>query len=370
LISVVSVVSNDIVTDNRVHKIAMSLCHNGYDVTVVGRRLKSSIPLSGRPYPVRRFRLWINKGPLFYANLNLRIFLFLLRCRKQIILSNDLDTLPACYAASRILRSKLVFDSHELFPEVPELVHRPRIKKFWSTLENILVRKIHFGLTVSDSIAGYYSISYNVPFITIRNLAPFRPVSDFEGMTKNRGPSIVIYQGSLNLGRGLELAIESMLYLENTELWILGDGDINTRLVGMVADLGLNGKVEFKGKVPIEQLWQYTARADVGISLEEDMGLNYQYSLPNKLFDYIQARIPVIVSDLPEMRTIVENYRIGEVLRERTPKRLAEMIREITGKMINYKEYGSAIDIAAQDLCWEREEDKLLSLFKRVCVSA
>jgi glycosyltransferase involved in cell wall biosynthesis len=370
LIRVVSVVSNDIVTDNRIHKIALTLGLNGYEVTIVGRRLKGSLPLSDRPYSTKRFRLWFNKGPLFYLNLNICIFFYLLRSRAQIILSNDLDTLPGCYAASRILKKQLVFDSHELFPEVPELVHRPLVRKIWLYLESQLIRNIHYGFTVCNSIAEYYKNTYDVAFVTIRNMGRFRNDSEFKGVKKNTDTRIIIYQGALNLGRGLELAIESMKYLEGAKLWILGDGDIKLKLVKLAADLNLNDKVEFKGRVPIEALWHYTASADVGISLEENLGLNYQYALPNKLFDYIQARLPVAISDLPEMKAIVDRYHIGKVLEDRNPYNLADTLRELLDNMKNSTKFSSNIELAARELCWEREEDKLISLFKCVSISS
>jgi glycosyltransferase involved in cell wall biosynthesis len=306
---------------------------------------------------------------LFYANLNIRLFFYLICSRAQIILSNDLDTLPACFAVSRIRRRKLVFDSHELFPEVPELVHRPKVRKIWMGLEKFLVPRVNYGLTVCDSIAEYYQKTYDVVFVTIRNLARFRYDHEFEGITGKKDKPVVLYQGALNLGRGLELAIESMQYLENAKLLIVGNGDIKEKLTELADDLGLMGRVEFLARVPFEQLWPYTASAEVGISLEEDLGLNYQYALPNKLFDYIQARIPVVVSDLPEMSSVVEHYRIGKILRERTPQKLAELIRESILARKKDKKLISDIELAARELCWEKEEDKLISLFKCVSIS-
>jgi glycosyltransferase involved in cell wall biosynthesis len=369
LIRVVSVVSNDIVTDNRIHKIAVTLGLNGYVVKIVGRRLRNSHALSKRPYAAKRFRLLFNKGPLFYFFLNVRIFFYLLGTRANIILSNDLDTLLGCFLASRITRRQLVFDSHELFPEVPELVNRPRIKKIWLMLERYLICRIHYGFTVSNSIAEYYKKTYDVAFVTIRNLGRFRYDNEFEGIVKEKDTRIILYQGSLNVGRGLELAIESMQYIEGAKLRILGGGDIKANLIRLTEKLRLQDKVEFIGRVPMDLLWKYTASADVGISLEENMGLNYMYSLPNKLFDYIQARIPVIISDLPEMRAIIDWYQIGKVLEERTPQKLAGTYREVFGNLTNNKKFISKIELAARELCWEREEDKLVSLFKCVSIS-
>ena len=365
MIKVVSVVSNDIVTDNRVHKIALSLEANGYRVTVIGRELKDSQKLLNRPYFVRRFRLIFNKGPLFYLNLNIRIFFYLLFSDTRIILSNDLDTLLSCTLAARLKKKQLVFDSHELFPEVPELVNRPGVRRTWKLLEKKLVSKVRFGFTVSPSIADFYFDSYGVKFELIRNLGSFRYDTEFENINRSGSQNTILYQGALNLGRGLELLIESMQYIDGAVLQIIGTGDVAPQLKKFTKKLHLENKVRFLGRLPLERLWEYTASASIGISLEENLGLNYQYALPNKLFDYIQARIPVIISDLPEMTRIVKKYRIGKILVERTPEKLADLINEMLSKNFIKKNYASNLELAARELCWEREENKLIRLFRR-----
>ncbi len=364
MIRIISVVSNDIATDNRIHKIAVSLGENGYNVTIVGRQLRDSLRLSERPYHTRRLKLLFNQGPLFYVNLNFRFLLYLLRFRGQIILSNDLDTLPACYIASKIKREKLIFDSHELFSEIPELVHRPATKKVWLSLENYFLKRIQSGFTVCQSIANHYKEKYGVSFEVIRNLARFRYNYEFEKIQKKSREKIIIYQGALNLGRGLELLIESMQFIPNAKLWIIGKGDIEHKLRKLVRKLKLVDRVDFMGRVSLEDLWNYTPIADIGVSLEENLGLNYRYALPNKLFDYLQARIPVVISDLDEMKRIVENFDIGKVIYERTPEKLAEVISGLIKNELKDDYYKPKLELAARELCWEQEEEKLLNLFR------
>ncbi len=364
--SIVSVVSNDIVTDNRIHKIATSLRENGYYVTIVGRRLRDSLPLLERPYDTKRLRLLINSGPLFYITLNIRLFLYLLRFNGQIILSNDMDTLLACYLASRIKRKKLIFDSHELFSEVPELVNRPTTKKIWMSLENFLLRKVKHGFTVCHSIANHYKQKYDISFEVIRNLARFRYDHDFEEKKKESDETIIIYQGALNLGRGLELLIQSMQFIPDAKLWLIGKGDIEQKLKQLVHKLKLEHKISFFGQLALEKLWIHTSQADVGVSLEENLGLNYQYALPNKLFDYLQARIPVVISDLDEMKGIVEKYDIGKIVYERTPEKLASLFNGLTKNELATGYYKSKLELASRELCWEQEEEKLIKLFRRV----
>ena len=364
MIKVVLAVTNDIVTDNRIHKIAVTLQNSGYKVTVVGRKFSTSQNIFGRLYKTRRFKLWFNKSVLFYANYNMRLFFYLLKNKFDIIVSNDLDTLPGCWFASIFKRELLVFDSHELFTELPELVGRPVVKKIWSLLEKILLPRIKFGYTVSKPIQEYYKLKYNKDFELIRNVSLFRYEQSFKGFPDEL---IVIYQGSVNLGRGLGLMIDALNYLDGVKLWIVGQGGILDDLKKLSIDKDVEDKVIFFGRISIDNLWRYTSQAHIGISLEEDLGLNYRYALPNKLFDYIQSRVPVIVSDLPEMSSLVGQYKIGRVLKERDPKVLADTIKNMSADLNFHGELQKNLELAARDLCWQREEESVILLYRKVC---
>ena len=200
----------------------------------------------------------------------------------------------------------------------------------------------------------------------VQNAAVFQPESKKKEQKKHPDQRIIIYQGALNLGRGIELAIQSLEYLENVILWIAGAGDIEANLHALVQDLGFSNRVKFLGKVPLHDLSEFTHQADLGISLEEDLGLNYRYALPNKLFDYIQARIPVVVSDLPEMRSVVEKYKIGKILLKRTPETLGRIINTMINEDIPSGKYASKLELAARELSWQHEEEKLLKLFRKL----
>ena len=127
-------VTNDLTTDQRVEKACEVLSEIGYDVLLVGRKLKKSLPIQ-RNYKTIRFRLLFNVGFLFYAEFNIRLFIFLLFTKKDLLFSNDVDTLLPNYIISKLQNKKLVFDSHELFSEIPELVHKKRVKNVWLFLE-------------------------------------------------------------------------------------------------------------------------------------------------------------------------------------------------------------------------------------------
>jgi glycosyltransferase involved in cell wall biosynthesis len=362
LIQVVLAVTNDIVTDNRLHKIANTLINNGYRVTIAGRKFSYSQNLFSRPYKTRRFKLWFNRGFVFYANYNIRLFFYLLRVPVDIVVANDLDTLAACWFAAKLRRKVLIFDSHELFTEVPELVDRSFVKKIWSINEWLFIKGVNFCYTVSNPIQGYYKERYKKDFLLIRNVGMFR----FENNNKSGdGQKIIIYQGAVNKGRGLELMLEAMHYLKEYVLWIIGNGDILNELKQMAIRLKIEDKVVFTGRVSLDSLPEFTLKAHIGISLEEDLGLNYRYALPNKLFDYIQARIPVVVSNLPEMKNLVEQYQVGKVLDGREPHKLSLLIQELIEDEKNTARVKKNLELAARELCWQREEDKVISLYRK-----
>lgn len=361
MLKIILAVSNDLVTDNRVYKVSESLRNMGFQIGLVGRCLPYSEPYLRTGVQVNRFKLWFNHSALFYANLNLRLFFYLIRARVDIVVANDLDTLPACWLTAKLRRKVLVFDSHELFTEVPELINRPLIRKVWFWLEKLLVPGVDFGYTVSPSIQNYYALNYRKKFQLVRNAALYR--SNFLFNIKSK-ETIIIYQGALNQGRGLELMLETMPLLPHMKLWIVGVGDIEHELKKIVLALHLAERVIFFGRVHIADLFQYTSKAHIGISLEEDLGLNYRYSLPNKLFDYVQARIPVVVSDLPEMRNLVESYEIGYVLNKRNPEKLAENILRAEYDYFGIDSKRENLQIAARKLCWQNEEKDLIALYQ------
>jgi len=367
-------VTTDLYSDQRVHKTCLSLVSMGYDVHVIGRSLRSnkfydSSVIFQKPYSVKRFNLFFKKGFLFYMTFNIRLFFFLLFNKFDIIFSNDLDTLLPNFLISRIKKKPLVYDSHELFTEIPELIDRPLVKSFWEFIEKIIFPRLDHIITVSDHIASFYYEKYNKQINVIRN-APFKlnhyshtlsqNMVSFKNILHKSSGRKIIYQGSLNKDRGIELMIESMRYIHAT-LFIVGDGDIKIKLERLVKKNSLERKVKFIGRVSFSELKKITVNMDLGLSFEEDVCLAYKYSLPNKIFDYIHSDIPVLVSDLPEMRSLVSHYKIGEVLKSRSLENVAFQIND----MLSKKEFfANSLINAKKELCWENEEKKLYNLFE------
>lgn len=366
-------VTSDLVTDQRVHRAAATLKEAGFRVLVIGRRLPDSRELPGKKYRCRRFRLWFHKGPLFYANFNIRLFFTLMFESFDLLLSNDLDSLPANYLASKLKGRPLVYDSHEYFTAVPELVHRPKVQRIWKRIESMIVPKLQYAYTVNESIADLYRKEYAVDFKSIRNVPePHRlPLRDKVILRRELGlpvgKHIVILQGAgINIQRGAEEAVLAMQYLENTLLLIVGGGDVINQLKSMVKQYGLSDKVRFEGKKNPGELVLYTYSADLGLSLDKDTNLNYRYSLPNKLFDYIQAGIPVLASDLPEIKKIVTRYDIGRICPDHDPASLAKHMQEMLDDEQQRAHWKHQLSVAAEELNWDKEKKKFIEIFRNI----
>ncbi len=304
-------------------------------------------------------RLFFRKGFLFYAELNLRLFFFLLANRNAFFYANDLDTLPANFLASKIFHRPLLYDSHEYFTEVPELVNRKRVQAVWLQIERFIFPKLKHAITVCDSIAEIYRDKYQVPVSVVRNL-PMQKKEDSVSRSYNLDSKVVLYQGALNYGRGLELLIEAIALSSNLECWIVGSGDLEDALKNKVREKGLENRIRFLGQVPLEALSSITRQAALGVSLEENIGLNYYFALPNKLFDYIQAGIPVLCSDLPEMTKIVSEWKVGWTLKDRSPENLAKQLESILQDPSERLQKHEACIEAAKELVWENEVEILL----------
>jgi len=360
-------VTNDLSSDQRVHKICTTLQNMGFDVLLIGRRLKNSKPLR-RSYQTKRMRLWFNKGFLFYANYNMSLFFTLLFLRKDVLLANDLDTLLPNFLISKIFNKPLVYDSHELFTEVPELTTRPFVQKIWLAVERLIFPKLKKVYTVNKSIASIYNKKYNIPVKVVRNMAPAYSDKSFDTAFAEKikgNKKMLILQGSgINIDRGAEEAVQMMQYLNNHILYIIGSGDVFDNLKKIVAKLNLSKKVVVKDKLSYRELMRYTQVADLGLSLDKGTNLNYEYSLPNKVFDYIQAQTPLLVSNRKEVAALVSENNIGAVATSLNPKDLAKQIKNILSNTTQRKQWLKNLKTAAKTYTWENEEKKLIQIYK------
>jgi len=223
-----------------------------------------------------------------------------------------------------------------------------------------MVPKVKHAYTVCDSIAKVYHKKYGADFKVVRNIPRAK---SFNSTKTENAQKIILYQGAVNIGRGLEQAILAMQFIENAKFVIAGDGDIKPQLEELVRKKKLADKVDFTGRLSIDELAQLTPQADIGLSIEEDLGLNYRFALPNKLFDYIQAEVPVLITNLPEMVAIVKNYKIGEITNSLEPKELAIKITDVINNSSKRKDWKINLKVAAKELTWEKEEKVLQEIY-------
>ena len=354
-------VFNNLYTDQRVEKVCESLGKNGYHVILLGNNWGGA-PEMERSYPYSRIALKSKILRYAYLEFQWRLYKELLKKADKncILLSNDLDTLLPNYLISKKLRIPLLFDSHEIFTKMPALQRR-FTQKIWRILERWVMPNLKYVLTASESYSDWFVKTYEMARpITVQNF-PVKTVNS-QNYDEINCPKIILYQGVINPSRGLDKIIPAMSEIENAELWIAGDGPQKIALENLTNSLSLHHKVKFLGKLLPKKLAEITRKADVGLSIEENNGLSYYYSMPNKVSDYIQARIPVVVSDFPEMRKVIDRFQAGEKMS--CHDQLAEKIRLVlkNGKLY----YKDALNTAATELCWENEEPKLLNLFEKV----
>ena len=316
--------------------------------------------------------LLIEKGPFFYAEYNLRLFLLLLFKKVDILHANDLDTLLANRLIQRLKNIDLVYDSHEYFTEVPELAEGSFAKRVWLSIEESIFPKLKNVLTVNQSIASIYNKLYGVDLKVMRNV-PISGKFNSEIKVKSRSDlglpqdkKIILLQGAgINADRGAEEMIDAMNWIDALFL-IVGSGDVIIDLKEKVKNLNLSSKVMFTGRVPFEELISFTKVADVGVTLDKDSNLNYRYSLPNKIFDYFQADLPVVASDLIEVRRVIDEYQAGIILSSHEPRIMASEINDFLNDTTRFKQTKKNVQKAKAELIWENEKEVLISCYDTI----
>ncbi len=362
------VVSNDLANDQRVLKMCYTLQNWGHQVQLTGRQRRTSPPLPDFPFKTTRLKLLFETGPLFYMMLQLRLFFHLLFTKQDLIHANDLDTLLPSWLVAKIKGCKLVYDTHEYFTGVPELSHRPMVRKIWKTLESAIFPGLNKVITVNHSIAGLYKTDYGMLPMVVRNVPSVSNALPAVGRKELGLPEdkfILIMQGSgINVDRGAEEAVEMMKYLDKTLLIIAGSGDVIPSLKQYVSSSRLGEKVKFIAKMPYSELMKYTAVSDIGLSLDKDSNINYRFSLPNKLFDYIRAGIPVMASDLPEVRKVLEETRSGLITADHDPVRMAAMVTSLRSDYQHFDDLKKQAVKAAGRYSWETEVKAIKSWYE------
>ena len=346
---IVMAVSNDLLTDQRVMRHVAALREAGYEVDTVCRT----------DFPV----MW-QKGWRFYAAFNWRLWREVrlrvkeLKGQKMIVWANDTDTLLGCWLAAHG-RCKLVMDAHELFPEVPEIQEKPLVKWVWRTIEKWLMPKCDALITVCQSIADYYREKMGVQMTVVRNLSSYElGVRSYE-----LGDKVLLYAGKVNVGRGVDWAIDALEWLPECRLIVAGDGDLLEEMKAYAAQKAWSDRVEFTGRLLPEAMTALAAKADVGLVMLEDKGLSYHFALPNRVGTFVQAGVPMVVSDLPEMARVVRTFGVGAVMERQGTLGLVDAVKAVLAR--NWKDDDFAA--AREDMDWNKEKQKLIDLCYTIC---
>jgi glycosyltransferase involved in cell wall biosynthesis len=360
-------VTNDLSNDRRMQRICDLLFEENYDLTFVGRTLPTSKVWQERKYHQKRLKCIVNKGPLFYAEFNLRLFFYLLFNKADILYSVDNDTILANSIAKSIKGNKLIFDSHEYFTEVPELMGRNLVKKVWHHVGKFGVSKAELCITVGPKLAEILSSVFSKKFFSIRNVPnsfDYSPHLSFPSKDENVQ---LFYLGALNEGRGLPEIIRVMELLPSRFiLKIAGEGDLSESLRKLVVDLGLKDRVEFLGMLSPEKIQIELAKAHLGINLLDKLSLSYYYSLANKAFDYIHAGLPCLHMDFPEYRELESKYNIGYLAVSLEIDYLKKLIEIIFSDQEIWNNKSKNCTLAKNNLNWDKEKVELSKLVKNL----
>ena len=371
--AVIAVIS-DLSTDMRVMKLALLMAEEGIEVTVLGRSSVTSVQPPGMPgVKAIRIRVPFRKGPAMYLLFNLFLFFRLIIRRFDICVASDLDTLVPCYLVSGMCRKTLVYDSHEYFTGQYGLEKR-RCKHFlWKSAERMTVPRVRYMITVSNSIAELYRHEYGVEPVVVRNVSPdvshLLPHDRSELGVAER-ELLVVFQGSgINPGRGAEELLAAIPLTERVRLMVIGSGDIIESTRVAAAESEASERIIFIPRMPWEEMMRYTMCCDAGLSLDTDTCINQRFSLPNKLFDYIAAGIPAVVSPLPEVTALVDRYGCGIVLEEVSPKAIAQQLQRLADDRLLLLSLKQRAVAARRELNWQNEKVREQELIRSVIKS-
>ena len=357
-------VTNDLNQDQRMHRICTSFIKMGYNVCLVGRLKPQSPALPVKPYLQVRLRCTFNKGFLFYAEYNFRLLIFLLfRVNPDIIYSVDTDTVAACALSKKLRSKKMIFDAHEHFSEVPEVINRPFVKRIWQIIEKIFIPWADECITVNKSLADLFTKKYNKLFTPIYNV-PSK--SDIHTPANLNTKPYLLYQGMLNRGRGLEVMIEAMPLINLVDLQIIGDGDISEKLKKQANESPAKNRISFTGWLPPSEIKSITAGATMGINLLDAESKSYYFSLANKFFDYVHACVPSVNMNFPEYRHIINQYKVGILISNLDKIEIAHSINALLKDESKYVSMKSTCSAANDVYNWENEEIKLKKLMEKL----
>ena len=378
-LNICMILMNEFTHDARVNKEIKTLQEEGYRIVVIALKSRETPYTESRDYcTVYRMgltsRYLLPKGQFFffikYIELVVRMLFFLRNSHYDIFHVHDLETLPIGFLLSKIHRKPIIYDSHELYTELEK--HNFLSRNVWRIVERRLAPKTDATILTTESRGQIYYERYGVESpIIIKNTQYYRPMiksnllRELHGIPNN--VKIVLYQGLIEKNRGLDVMVESMKKLSDVVLVIMGYGSYREKLIKNISNCSWNERTFVLDAVAWEDLPQYTASADLGLSLVQNTNLNNYTMLSNKLFEYLTAGLPVVFPNFPEWNTFILKYGVGLVVDETNPETVADAIQKIFKNKDIYKSMSmKAIHCVKNHHNWEKEGEKLLKLYRAI----
>ena len=360
--------------DARIHKETATLVAMGHSVRIVCVKYNRAERKTGPP-GAQVDAIYVGgkrSGKLRFLRFYLKAFWRAMRVKAEVVHAQDLYSLPVAYVAARVHSAALIYDSHEYYLGMDSLIGRRFERSVWAFVERAFIGKADRVITVGDAIADILRARYSIRRpVVVRNCPAFRRFERSDALRERlripKAVGIVLYQGVMDAGRGLFTILESVKRVEGCCLVMLGDGHILDELKEHARRLDLSDRTFFPGSVPLQDLMRYTASADVGIHLIENTCPNHYYCLPNKLFEYMMAGLPVIISDFPEIGKVVRGAQAGLLVNPEEPAQIADAIRRLLsdGELLRkFSEHG--LKAAEERYNWERESLKLERVYSCV----
>ena len=349
--------------DSRITNLSNSLKEDGCKVSIISFDwFISSENFSNDELKI--FKLTKGKFSLFfYLRFALILIRELFKTNADLYFAEDLYTLPFVTAIAKLKRAKVYYNSRELYAFLGGLRNRPFLQSIVTRVEKFFITKVDLVLTTgemdSEFIEKFYGIK-NTP--VIRNIPLLQTPSakiDFRKLYNIPDDKLILlYQGVLLEGRGVPMIMRTMVKLTKTVLVILGDGEQKNNFQKLAQQLNISERVFYTGTIGQRELINYTAGGDVGLSLIENISVSYYHALPNKLFEYIMAGLPVLCSDLPQMKKIVEEYKVGESISVENENNIYFTLKRWSESPELLKSYRNNCLLAAQKLNWQEEYKK------------
>lgn len=354
-------VTNDLIYDQRMQRICQSLSSK-YEVTLIGRS-KNGVPpkMQSIDYHLHWLPCYFTSGKLFYLEYQIRLFFYLIFRKWDGVYAVDLDTLWGGFGAASLRGKIRIYDAHEYFVELPELQGRRLSKGMWSLTAKIWISRAHLCITVNEPLAEVLSKLYGKPFLSIRNMPLKR---DYSSQGSEDG-KILLYQGVLNVGRGLEQMIELMPGLPDWSFWLAGEGDLSDQLRNLAFNSPAASRIKFLGYLKPNDLRKVTPQATIGLNLLKGDSGNYYYSLANKFFDFVQAGVPQISMHFPAYESFMNEVQVGILVPDLDTDTLLAAIQQLSEPEY-HKSIVENCRKAAALWHWELEEVILLKSLETI----